>query len=107
VVWDEGYGEAGEPRFKVVAMDFGAKRNILRLFGRAGLQVTVVPATTSAEDILAMNPDGVFLSNGPGDPAATGEYAVPEISKLVPAASRCSASASATRCWRWRLAARP
>jgi carbamoyl-phosphate synthase small subunit len=72
-----------EPRFNVVAMDFGAKRNILRLPGRAGLQGDGVPATTSAEDILAMNPDGVFLSNGPGDPAATGEYAVPEIRKLV------------------------
>jgi carbamoyl-phosphate synthase small subunit len=81
--WNEGYAHQSEPRFNVVAMDFGAKRNILRCLAEQGCHVTVVPATTSAEDILAMNPDGVFLSNGPGDPAATGEYAVPEIRKLV------------------------
>ncbi len=67
----------------MVAVDYGLKRNILRCLTSAGCDVTVVPATTKAEDILAMNPDGVFLSNGPGDPAATGEYAVPEIRKLV------------------------
>jgi carbamoyl-phosphate synthase small subunit len=70
--WDEGYSQQTKPRFNVVAMDFGAKRNILRCLAEQGCNVTVVPATTSAEDILAMNPDGVFLSNGPGDPAATG-----------------------------------
>jgi carbamoyl-phosphate synthase small subunit len=64
-------------------MDFGAKRNILRCLAEQGCKVTVVPATASADDILAMQPDGIFLSNGPGDPAATGEYAVPEIRKLV------------------------
>ena len=67
----------------VVAMDFGLKANILRCLVSAGCNVTVVPATASAEDILALKPDGIFLSNGPGDPAATGEYAVPEIRKLV------------------------
>ena len=67
--------------FHVVAIDYGIKRNILRLLAGAGCKVTVVPATTSAEDILALKPDGVFLSNGPGDPAATGEYAVPVIQK--------------------------
>jgi carbamoyl-phosphate synthase small subunit len=64
-------------------MDFGVKRNILRALASQGAKVTVVPATTSAEDILARKPDGVMLSNGPGDPAATGQYAVPEIRKLV------------------------
>jgi carbamoyl-phosphate synthase small subunit len=80
--WEAGYTRA-EGGHKVVAIDYGLKRNILRCLTSAGCDVTVVPATTTAEDILAMNPDGVFLSNGPGDPAATGEYAVPEIRKLV------------------------
>ena len=82
-VWDEGFAEAGEPIAHIVAIDYGVKRNILRLFSGLGCKVTVVPATMSAEDILAMSPDGVFLSNGPGDPAATGEYAVPVIRKLI------------------------
>ena len=72
-----------KPEFHVVAIDYGVKRNILRLLAEHGCKVTVVPAKTSAEDILALKPDGVFLSNGPGDPAATGEYAVPVIQKLV------------------------
>jgi carbamoyl-phosphate synthase small subunit len=80
--WKTGYTTA-EGGKKVVAIDYGLKRNILRCLTSAGCDVTVVPATTSADDILAMKPDGVFLSNGPGDPAATGEYAVPEIKKLV------------------------
>jgi carbamoyl-phosphate synthase small subunit len=80
--WTSGYTNGVGPH-KVVAIDYGLKRNILRCLTSAGCDVTVVPAMTSAEDILAMNPDGVFLSNGPGDPAATGEYAVPEIKKLV------------------------
>ena len=67
----------------MVAIDYGIKRNILRLLAGVGCKVTVVPAKTSAEDILALKPDGVFLSNGPGDPAATGEYAVPVIRKLI------------------------
>jgi len=82
-VWDEGYAEAGEATAHIVAIDYGIKRNILRLFCGLGCKVTVVPATTSAEDVLALNPDGVFLSNGPGDPAATGEYAVPVIRTLI------------------------
>jgi carbamoyl-phosphate synthase small subunit len=82
-VWDEGYGRQEKPQFNVVAIDYGIKRNILRLMAGAGMKVTVVPATTSAEDILAMKPDGVFLSNGPGDPAATGEYAVPVIKQVI------------------------
>src|ERR687884_1241704 len=81
--WGEGYGRQGAPRFHVVAVDYGIKRNILRCLADAGCRVTVVPATASAEDILAHDPDGVFLSNGPGDPAATGEYAVPVIRRIV------------------------
>jgi carbamoyl-phosphate synthase small subunit len=81
--WGEGYGRQDAPRFHVVAIDFGLKRNILRELAAAGCRLTVVPATTSAEEILQRAPDGVFVSNGPGDPAATGVYAVPEIRKLV------------------------
>jgi carbamoyl-phosphate synthase small subunit len=81
--WGTGYGRVEDPAFNVVCIDYGIKRNILRLLAENGCRVTVVPATTSAEDILAMKPDGVFLSNGPGDPAATGEYAVPVIRKLI------------------------
>ncbi|OQM76920.1 glutamine-hydrolyzing carbamoyl-phosphate synthase small subunit [Manganibacter manganicus] len=82
-VWNEGYREQDEPTMHVVAVDYGVKRNILRLLAGLGAKVTVVPAKTSAEDILAMKPNGVFLSNGPGDPAATGEYAVPVIRDLL------------------------
>jgi carbamoyl-phosphate synthase small subunit len=81
--WDKGYGRLDEPKYNVVAIDYGIKRNILRLLAANGCKVTVVPAKTSADDILALKPDGVFLSNGPGDPAATGEYAVPVIKKLI------------------------
>jgi carbamoyl-phosphate synthase small subunit len=81
--WGKGYGRQSKPEFHVVAIDYGVKRNILRLLADAGCKVTVVPAKTSAEDIFALKPDGVFLSNGPGDPAATGEYAVPVIKKLI------------------------
>jgi carbamoyl-phosphate synthase small subunit len=79
----EGYGRQLNGEFHVVAIDYGIKRNILRLLAETAGKVTVVPATTSAEDILAMKPDGVFLSNGPGDPAATGEYAVPVIKQVI------------------------
>jgi carbamoyl-phosphate synthase small subunit len=79
----EGYKALANPEFHVVAIDYGLKRNILRCLASAGCKVTVVPATTKAADILARKPDGVFLSNGPGDPAATGVYAVPEIKELV------------------------
>jgi len=81
--WPDGYAPQTEPKHKVVAVDFGAKRNILRCLASAGCNVTVVPATATAEDILAHNPDGVFLSNGPGDPAATGSYAVPMIQEIL------------------------
>lgn len=82
-LWDKGFSRQDKPEFNVVAIDYGIKRNILRLLAGVGCKVTVVPATTSAEDILAMKPDGVFLSNGPGDPAATGKYAVPVIQNVI------------------------
>ncbi|MFA9442554.1 MAG: glutamine-hydrolyzing carbamoyl-phosphate synthase small subunit [Hyphomicrobium sp.] len=82
-VWNKGYPRQENPEFHVVAIDYGLKRNILRCLASAGCKVTVVPAMTAADDILAREPDGVFLSNGPGDPAATGQYAVPQIQKIV------------------------
>jgi carbamoyl-phosphate synthase small subunit len=82
-VWGKGYGRQEAPELHVVAVDYGLKRNILRCLASSGCKVTVVPAGTKAEEILDRKPDGVFLSNGPGDPAATGEYAVPEIRKLI------------------------
>lgn len=80
---ENGHGKQDNPTLHVVAIDFGAKRNILRCLASAGCKVTVVPGNTSADDILALKPDGVFLSNGPGDPAATGVYAVPTIKTLL------------------------
>ena len=82
---DKGYGKRETTRFQVVAVDYGIKRNILRLLNDCGCAVTVVPATASADEILSLKPDGVFLSNGPGDPAATGAYAVPTIKALLDA----------------------
>jgi carbamoyl-phosphate synthase small subunit len=88
--WDEtqwqlgkGYGKQTHPRFHVVAIDYGAKRNILRNLASSGARVTVVPATATAEDVMRHKPDGIFLSNGPGDPAATGVYAVPTLRALI------------------------
>jgi carbamoyl-phosphate synthase small subunit len=90
--WDQaawslgsGYATQSNPKYHVVAVDFGAKKNILRCLAAAGCKVTVVPGETSAEEILGHNPDGVFLANGPGDPAATGEYAVPMIKAIMDA----------------------
>jgi carbamoyl-phosphate synthase small subunit len=79
----EGYGRVENPDFHIVAIDYGAKRNILRQLADQGARVTVVPATATAKDVLSHNPDGIFLSNGPGDPAATGKYAVPTIKSLM------------------------
>jgi len=81
--WGSGMGQQTAPRFHVVAVDYGAKRNILRCLASVGCRVTVVPATASAEEILRHQPDGVFLSNGPGDPAATGAYAVPVLREVL------------------------
>jgi carbamoyl-phosphate synthase small subunit len=82
-VWGKGFGHQDKSEFHVVAIDYGIKRNILRLLAGTGCKVTVVPAKTSAADIMELKPDGMFLSNGPGDPAATGEYAVPVIRTLI------------------------
>ena len=89
--WSEGHWEwpggfndkRPENPLRVVAIDYGAKRNILRSLAQSGADVTVLPATATVEDVLSYNPEGVFLSNGPGDPAATGEYAVPMIRELI------------------------
>jgi carbamoyl-phosphate synthase small subunit len=81
--WGKGYARQASPELHVVAVDYGIKRNILRQLAAKRCKITVVPASTSAEDILALAPDGVFLSNGPGDPAATGVYAVPVIRKII------------------------
>ena len=78
-----GYGEGKATKPHVVAIDYGAKDNIFRNLVQAGAKVTVVPARTTLDEVLALKPDGVFLSNGPGDPAATGEYAVPVIKGLL------------------------
>ena len=80
---ENGYGTLGHGKHHVIAIDFGVKRNILRLLTDRDCRVTVVPATASMEEILALKPDGVFLSNGPGDPAATGTYSVPVIRALI------------------------
>ena len=83
-VWPDGHTD-GSGAKRVVLIDYGVKRNILRNLVSSGFAVTVVPGTASADDVLALKPDGVVLSNGPGDPAATGEYAIPVIRKLVEA----------------------
>jgi carbamoyl-phosphate synthase small subunit len=82
--WPDGYAKPRpEPKYKVAVLDYGIKRNILRALTSIGAEATVLPASTAAEEVLAREPDGVLLSNGPGDPSATGDYAVPEIRKLV------------------------
>jgi carbamoyl-phosphate synthase small subunit len=78
----EGYGQLESPKFKVVAYDFGVKKNILRMLAERGCEVTVVPAQTPAKDVLALNPDGVFLSNGPGDPAPC-DYAIAAAQEIM------------------------
>ncbi len=83
--WPAGYIRREGPGLRVVAIDYGAKRNILRCLASSGCEVTVLPASATVEDVLALNPEGVFLSNGPGDPAATGTYAVPMIQGVLAA----------------------
>jgi carbamoyl-phosphate synthase small subunit len=81
--WKTGYGRQDHPQKHIVAIDYGMKRNILRHLAERGAKVTVVPATVTSEEVKALSPDGIFLSNGPGDPAATGEYAVPVLRDLL------------------------
>ena len=83
--WGKGYGHQESTKYHVVCVDYGIKRNILRLLADHGCRVTVLPATATADEILAHKPGGVFLSNGPGDPAATGTYAVPAIKGVIDA----------------------
>ncbi len=83
--WGEGFGQLEDPKYHVVALDYGLKRTILRCLANVGCKITIVPANTSAQEVLALNPDGIFLANGPGDPEATGVYAVPEIKKMIAA----------------------
>ncbi len=78
-----GFGEQAEAKYHVVAVDFGAKKNILRCLSNVGCKITVLPADATSQDILSYRPDGVFLTNGPGDPSATAEYAVPMIRELL------------------------
>ena len=82
-VWGEGYGEAKETNFRAVVIDYGVKHNILRELAGLGADVTVVPANATYDEVMAHKPQGVVLSNGPGDPAATGQYAIPTIKALV------------------------
>jgi carbamoyl-phosphate synthase small subunit len=81
--WNEGYAPEGKPSWKAVVIDYGVKRNILRLLAGMGADITVVPANATTEEVLRHKPHGVLLSNGPGDPAATGEYAIPTIKGVV------------------------
>ena len=83
--WGKGYGRENAPSFRVTVIDYGVKRNILRLLAGLGADITVLPATATAEEVLRTRPHGVLLSNGPGDPAATGEYAIPTIKGVIDA----------------------
>jgi len=81
--WNEGYGELAEPTWRAVVLDYGVKRNILRQLAGHGADITVLPAQSTAEEVVALMPHGVLLANGPGDPAATGEYAIPTIRGVI------------------------
>jgi carbamoyl-phosphate synthase small subunit len=81
--WNRGYGKQTNPSWRAVVIDYGVKRNILRQLAGNGAEITVLPAQASAGDVLRHNPHGVLLSNGPGDPAATGAYAIPTIRALL------------------------
>jgi len=80
---EQGYKKNNKKKYKVIAIDYGIKKNILRYLSDFNCKVTVVPCKTGAKDILKLKPNGIFLSNGPGDPAATGKYAIPTIQKLI------------------------
>ena len=82
-VWDKGYGEQTQPTWRAVVLDYGVKRNILRELAGLGAEIIVLPASASYDDVMRHSPDGVLLSNGPGDPAATGTYAIPTIKGLI------------------------
>lgn len=106
-VLGEGYGVLDNPKAHVVAVDYGAKDNILRCLAATGAKVTVVPATASFDEIMAYKPDGIFLANGPGDPAATGQYALPVIKQLIETGLPIFGICLVTSSSRSRSAARP
>ncbi len=81
--WDKGYGTEAKPSWKAVVIDYGVKRNILRILANMGADITVVPASATTEEVMRHEPDGVLLSNGPGDPAATGAYSIPTIQGVI------------------------
>ena len=81
--WNKGYGAQDKPGWKAVVIDYGVKRNILRILANMGADITVVPASATTEEVMRHKPDGVLLSNGPGDPAATGVYAIPTIQGVI------------------------
>jgi carbamoyl-phosphate synthase small subunit len=81
--WGAGYGEQTAPTWRAVVLDYGVKRNILRQLAGHGAEISVLPASASFDDVMRHEPHGVLLSNGPGDPAATGEYAIPTIAALL------------------------
>jgi carbamoyl-phosphate synthase small subunit len=83
--WHHGYGRQDNPSWRAVVVDFGVKRNILRLLAGSGAEIIVLPAGSTHQDVMRHRPHGVLLSNGPGDPAATGEYAIPMIRGLIDA----------------------
>jgi len=82
-IWNQGYGEQTKPSFRAVVVDYGVKKNILRLLAGSGAEIIVLPAQSTADDVMRHNPHGVLLSNGPGDPAATGAYSIPMIKGLL------------------------
>jgi carbamoyl-phosphate synthase small subunit len=84
-LWNQGYGRQSQPNWRAVVIDYGVKRNILRLLAGSGAEITVLPADSTADAVLRHRPHGVLLSNGPGDPAATGAYAIPMIRNLIDA----------------------
>jgi carbamoyl-phosphate synthase small subunit len=84
-IWDKGFGRQSDPKWRAVVVDYGVKRNILRLLAGSGAEITVLPAESTAETVMRHRPHGVLLSNGPGDPAATGAYAIPMIRDLLKA----------------------
>ena len=98
-VWNEGFDTSKEDKYHIVAIDFGVKRNILRLLAGLGCKITIMPANSTAEAVLEQKPDGIFLSNGPGDPAATGAYSVEMIKGLLKPIFPCLVFAWVTKCW--------
>ncbi len=105
--WGSGYGKENETSWRATVVDYGVKRNILRLLASKGADITVVPASATLDEVMRNDPHGVLLSNGPGDPAATGEYAIPTIKGVVDLGVPTFGICLGIRCWRWLWAPRP